>query len=61
MNGNLKTLWGKRLPITDPETATKCQILERAVAEWAAFDRNFDIMQECVFFYEDGSSALLMP
>ena len=61
VEGNLKTTLGKRLPITVSRNAAHCQILERAVAKWAAFDRSIDSLQEYVLLYEDGSSALFMP
>ena len=61
VESNLKTTWGKRLPITVSRNAAHCQILERAVEKWAAFDRSIDSQQEYVLLYEDGSSALFMP
>ena len=60
-DGDLKTIWGKRLPITVAKTAAHFQVLEKAVAKWAAFDRNFDSEKDYVLLYEDGSSALFMP
>ena len=57
----LKTVWGKRLPITVAKSATYNDVLSRSVAKWSAFDRNFDASIEYVLLYEDGSYALFMP
>ena len=61
VESNLETTCGKRLPIIVSRNAAHCQILERAVEKWAAFDTSIDSQQEYVLLYEDGSSALSMP
>ncbi len=57
----LKTVWGKRLPITVAKSATYNDVLLRSVAKWSALYRNFDASIEYVLLYEDGNYALFMP
>ena len=61
VDGSLKTIWGKRLPITINRNAAHYQIVDKAVEKWAAFDRGFESLKEYVLLYEDGSSALFLP
>ena len=61
LNGSLKNIFWRCPPITAPKTAARCQIADKVVAKWPAFDRNFDSAQECVLLYKHSSSALSMP
>eukprot|EP00794_Sanderia_malayensis_P011620 gene11620-12817_t len=57
----LKTMWGKRLPVTVPIDGTYAIILDRAVNKWQAFDRNFSSEETYVLVYDDGRHAQFMP
>ena len=59
--GKLKTVYGKRLPLTVVKKATYANILEKATEKFKAFDRNFDSEKEYVLLYDDGQSAQFMP
>ena len=48
---DLKTIGGKHLPIAVPASATYATILEKAVAKWKAFDRQFETTKEYVVLY----------
>ena len=61
IDGKLKNVWGKRLPITVPKSASCSFILEKALNKWKAFDRNFDDKIEYLLVYDDGGSAQFMP
>ena len=57
----LKTMWGKRLPVTVPKNGTYAVILDKAVNKWQAFDRNFSNEEEHVLLSDDGRHAQFMP
>ena len=61
IDGKLKNVWGKRLPIKIQKSATCSDILEKALSKWKAFDRNFDDKIEYLLVYDDGGSAQFMP
>lgn len=61
VHNSLKTVWGKRLPITVNKSSSYVTVLETAKTKWKAFNRNFDSNEEHVLLYEDGSSAQFMP
>ena len=60
-NDDLKTIRGKRLPITVSKTATYANIREKGIEKWKAFDRKFDSSADYVVLYEDGTRAQFMP
>eukprot|EP00794_Sanderia_malayensis_P018331 gene18331-20153_t len=57
----LKTIWGKRLPITIPSKATYATVLEKALEHWKAFDCHFNYDIQYVIVYDDGRCAQFMP
>ena len=61
VNGEIKTVWGKRLPISVSRKRTYAQILEKGVEKWTAFDHNFNGAENYVLLYQDGSCAQFMP
>jgi hypothetical protein len=61
VNGEIKTVWGKRLPISVFRKGTYAQILQKGVEKWTAFDRNFNGAENYVLLYQDGSCAQFMP
>ena len=61
VDGDFKTIWGKKLPISVPRNATYALILERAVEKWTAFDRKFNSEDSYALIYEDGSHARFLP
>eukprot|EP00112_Aurelia_sp_Birch-Aquarium-sp1_P023515 Seg7030.4 transcript_id=Seg7030.4/GoldUCD/mRNA.D3Y31 product="hypothetical protein" protein_id=Seg7030.4/GoldUCD/D3Y31 len=61
IDGKLKNVWGKRLPIKVPKSASCSVILGKALSKWKAFDRNFDDKVEHLLVYDDGGSAQFMP
>ena len=61
VDGKLKNVYGKRLPVTVPRSATYSMILEQAIKKNKAFDRNFNDEADHVLLYDDGSSAQFMP
>ena len=61
VNGEMKTVWGKRLPISVSRNATYAQILQKGIEKWTAVDRNFDSDNKDVLVYQDGSCAQFMP
>ena len=61
VENDLKPVWGKRLPIQVPKSASYARILGRGIEKWAAFDRKFDGEEDYVVLYEDGSHALCLP
>ena len=61
VNGEIKTVWGKRLPISVCRNATYAHILQKGVEKWKMFDRNFNSEEKYVLLYEDGSCAQFMP
>ena len=61
VNGEIKTVWGKRLPISICRNATYAQILQKGVEKWKVFDRNFNSEEKYVLLYDDGSCAQFMP
>jgi len=59
---DLKTVRGKRLPITVLANATYATKLEKAVAKWKARRLTGDLRQpQSMSLYEDGTHALFMP
>ena len=61
VNGEIKTVWGKRLPISVSRNATYAQVLQKGVEKWTAFDRNFNGDENYDLLYQDGSHAQFMP
>ena len=61
VDGKLKIVRGKRLPIRVPTSATYPLLLERAVQKLSAFDRAFDTNKKHVLLYEDNSHARFLP
>ena len=61
VDGDFKTIWGKRLPISVPRNATYALILERAVEKWTAFDRKLNSEDSYALVYDDGSHAQFLP
>lgn len=61
VDGDLKIIWGKRLPISLSRNATYAQILEKGVEKWKVFDRKFNGEDSYALLYEDGSYARFMP
>ncbi|CAB4003148.1 Hypothetical predicted protein [Paramuricea clavata] len=61
VNGEIKTVWGKRLPISISRKGTYAQILQKGVEKWTAFDRNFNGTEHYVLLYQDGSCAQFIP
>ena len=57
----LKTMWGKRLPITVPKNGTYAIIIDKALKKWQSFDRNFSNEEEYVLVYDDVRHAQFMP
>ena len=41
-SNDLKPIWGKRLPIQVPKSASYARILSKGIEKWVAFDRKFD-------------------
>ena len=58
---DLKPVWGKRLPIQVPKSASYARILSQGIDKWVAFDRKFDGEEDYVVLYEDGSHAIFLP
>lgn len=58
---NIGFKWFECLPIAVPANATYATILEKAVAKWKAFDRQFQTTKEYVLLYEDGIHTLFIP
>ena len=60
-SNDLKPIWGKRLPIQVPKSASYARILSKGIEKWVAFDRKFDGEEDYLVLYEDGSHALYLP
>lgn len=61
VDDRLKTIWGKRLPITIPSKANYATVLEKALEKWKAFDCHFNYDVQHVIVYDDGRCAQFMP
>ena len=61
VDGDFKSIWGKKLPVSVPRNATYALILERAVEKWTAFDRKFNSEDSYALVYDDGSHAQFLP
>lgn len=61
IDGSLKTMRGKRLPIRVPKSSTYKQVLSEGVEKWKKFDRCFDASKSYALVYEDGTNAQFLP
>ena len=57
----LKTVRGKRLPVTVSQQSTYAMLLEQALQKWSAYDKNFDASKEYMLLYDDDRCAQFMP
>ena len=55
VDGSLKTMRGKRLPIRVPKSSTCKQVLSEGVEKWKKFDRCLDASKSYSLVYEDGT------
>ena len=46
----LKTVRGKRLPVTVSQQSTYAMLLEQALQKWSAYDKNFDALKNMCYF-----------
>lgn len=58
-SNGLKTVRGKRLPVTVSHQSTYAILLEQAVQKWSAYDKNFDASKEYALLYDDERCAQL--
>lgn len=61
VDGDFKTIWGKKLPVSVPRNATYALVLQKAIEKWKAFDRKFNGACNYTLLYEDGSYARFLP